>query len=1078
MQYYKRTSVGRRFDSKMAAVGRGAYESKILKATTSTDDYIFISEWLTENDSFYAIGRRRTDQRQLCKFKAPFKSGLFVWAQTSDDLCILSNIKYLDFCRKTDEYDDMEFQFDVTGISAIERLINCTKAQTGWKMFKIPTKSFWHAKSLYDTLNDSENVACNNYIKTTGVWTIETFIMLEMYLKHRNWNKCCVYSVFLNKQLDLIDTELLKYNTVSFDIETVSHEPHRLPTGEHKTDVIFSASLTVLSQTAKIHHTLLNIPCKDRRAIDYIKIEEQYDFDPVRKVSIVNNERDLLRQLCAILDAQRELFILLGYNSKNYDMMFIARRLVYLNMPEANNIYCQNGILIYGCKMIHIDMYLVISKYYANELKSFQLKAVCKECLEDSEKVDMDARDLRYVYKHIIDHGIGDGVFANWNVTLSKIAHYNDVDSLLVSKLWIKLGYDTFLLNVSKNYKISLSRLGQSYISEYLSNKILLDSFKHNVLFTQHHNKNVAFTSDAYLSYNNEKLSSSDGTCSFGGGFNYRDSKNVFDKVHMMDMVAYYPQLIEGFNLSHETVSIVTVGLLRVLRNRRLIDFKDSDVSMYRFCTHRALKGCRDHNELELYDEDVANVIESRNYINGSLDNASRISIADLDHLAVTDRLIIILQSKVGILSKIMAHQNWIRNAAKETKRMLNETKQQIDTLIMRSELGDLDDFFDPDDYEDDTDTGDDFQFQEDKYLLDNLLEEDDDEDLLLVKSRLKLITTQAMTRFTVGNLKRYKDMVLAEFSRINSQYRNLKIVNSSFYGLVGSTHGLLRGRHVAATATLFGRKFIIETAQTGQSIGCRVILIDTDSTFFVPAEHQQSSSSSSSSSIDADCIETIKAKLQSINGKLVLSEKVYSHVFVIAKKTYFATYNEPFSRGINKNGPRLWSDVMYMLYEKFIINKTEVTLKSLPEILNSIYTFTYEKLTIDKTLILCKINVKDVTEYKTATPVEKLMLRLRASTPTQVFGRSVNYFFQWLNSPKTVHLGIDYELDQTPISMLNLYKFYSKIHMSMYHILSMALIEANKKRGIYYTLNIDEFNKINCNEFIIARNTFIQTLQ
>ena len=44
---------------------------------------------------------------------------------------------------------------------------------------------------------------------------------------------------------------------------------------------------------------------------------------------------------------------------------------------------------------------------------------------------------------------------------------------------------------------------------------------------------------------------------------------------------------------------------------------------------------------------------------------------------------------------------------------------------------------------------------------------------------------------------------------------------------------------------------------------------------------------------------------------------------------------------------------------------------------------------------------------------------------------------------------------------------------MAIYSILSMALIITNKKRNVYYTINSDDFDKINIISFIEARQQF-----
>ena len=94
-------------------------------------------------------------------------------------------------------------------------------------------------------------------------------------------------------------------------------------------------------------------------------------------------------------------YILLGYNSKAYDMPYLLKRATYLNMKEMNNFYSHNGIITYGLKMIHIDMFMLISKFHAEELTSFKLANVVKSLLNNARKIDFDARNLRFIYENM-----------------------------------------------------------------------------------------------------------------------------------------------------------------------------------------------------------------------------------------------------------------------------------------------------------------------------------------------------------------------------------------------------------------------------------------------------------------------------------------------------------------------------------------------------------------------------------------------------------------------------------------------------------------------------------------------------
>ena len=954
-----------------------------------------------------------------------------------------------------------------------------------WYVYRLQTNTFQDSRSLYYQLNDSEKIGIAGYVKTPGIWTLETQIMIELYCIYKNWNKCHMYSVYMDHTLHTKeDTESIKFDTLSFDIETVSHEDTRIPMGHFKTDAIFSASFTKIcpSTGEKLHETIFNIPVntescdyKDKfsRISKLMEEDKSSDCGMERKITIFNNEVDTLKYICSRFDKMPSQYLLLGYNSKNYDMLFLLRRVTYLNMKhEMTQFNVQDGIIVYGTQMIHIDLYLVINKYFMNELDSFTLKNVAIKLLDSDEdnKVDFDARLLRYIYADIMkDNKVPEnGSFDKYKANIALLAHYNDKDALLVYTLWDTLQYNEFLLNVAKSYRICLSRISQSMVNEYLSVKMLIDSFIHGVLFTQHHNNNVAQNQDTLTYFNTEILSSIDGDTagSYGGGFNFRDAKNVSKNVEMMDMVAYYPEMMEGFNLSHETCAIYKVGALMKLTKNNQNSNIFRNIDMYRFCTHKSSP-----NNMMLHDTDLLNAIDSKRYTSGSLDNASKITAMDLNSLDHDERIVIIINNHRGVLSLIMQDRNNIRNVAKNTKRLLNQAIQNVQEYIQKKELQAMcandDDDFDPDADEDDEDEEEvineiDAIFNAKDYIIDRHINESENEELYLVQSKIRILNYNELMKLPMNILKSYSDLLKSEFVQINAQYRNLKIVNSSCYGLLGSSYGLLRGRHVAAIATMFGRKFIIKTAIVGRELGFTLILSDTDSVFLAPTNVK-----------DSTAAKQIIDRIKDINSCLQLNNKTYPMVFVIAKKTYFALYNEIFSRGINKNGPSIWVSILDNLVQKYIIEQADIYMSNVKPLLISIYLDVYKHMKVNKSIVLCNMNAKHYSEYKSQTPVKKLMDRILEQNSGYVFGKSIRYFHKWQNNPRTVCFALEYELENTPISMINLYKFLSKIKMAIYSILSMALIITNKKRNVYYTINSDDFDKINIISFIEARQQF-----
>ena len=99
----------------------------------------------------------------------------------------------------------------------------------------------------------------------------------------------------------------------------------------------------------------------------------------------------------------------------------------------------------------------------------------------------------------------------------------------------------------------------------------------------------------------------------------------------------------------------------------------------------------------------------------------------------------------------------------------------------------------------------------------------------------------------------------------------------------------------------------------------------------------------------------------------------------------------------------------------------------------------------------------------------KKLMKRIKASNENYEFGNSIRYFHLYENGVKTLVYALDHELKDTPISKINLYKFYSQIGKTMYTILAEAIDNTNTKRNVYIPYSHSSFTNDNLEAFILA---------
>lgn len=1028
----------------------------------NNDEHLFITNWVTNNTHIFGIGLN--DENKLFKFQTNLQPCLYVWSQNEQILkALLTHLhKYVDSSRAIEKVN-LDYKFLNNQTTLIDKFLKNNRYSKSWDLYKIYTTSFKSSKNLHTLLVESPTFSY--HIAAFGVWNIECLIMLELFLKYNK--DINIYSVYINKNLDILNKDKKStFNVVVFDIETVSHEDFRLPFGENKTDVINSIVLVDYKNNSDcVMHTIFNLPItnidEQEKALDMIKNNKKtYKYITKRKCTLVNSEEELLRETFKLLDKQN-YYVAIGYNSKTYDMPFLLKRAIFLGMPEMNKFYYKNGIITYGTQMTHIDMYQVISKYYVNELPNFTLKTVSTNLLDSTEKVSFNARYLRYIYKQIEDaNSIHDGEFKDYEINLSNMAYYNDMDSLIVLALWLEFQYEDFLLYVTRDYKLPFDRIAQTGVSEYLNNNIIYEGLLRHTICTAHHNTQISYNDKFYVQTNLNKLASSTKleSAGYGGGFNYRDKLEYQkDDVYAMDALAYYPEIISGFNLSHETTLLFTVQeLINIIKsNESEVIEMLKKCKIFRFCTHKNINATENINDLDLIDN-----LSAKLYIFNYNDNGSIINVQDLYSLNNDDRLLIIDNDSLGLLSSLITHRNKIRGIAKNTKKALESQIELCDEIIMDLELNtkgddDMEIDFDDDDnnIDENEDDGMEIDFDDDgadddttskvfdinNYTIKKSPSER--EEMYIVKSHYELLNKNDFMKFEnpIECVKEYQNYIKNDYIRVNCHYRNMKIVNSSIYGLLGSQYGILKGKNIAAAATMIGRKYIIEAAKFGHEINCRLVYSDTDSVFF-----------SIKNSTHPKPIRYIQDSINSLNSRIILNAKLYSNIFIMAKKKYIAQSGGIFSRGINKHGPVLWNQKLYEFYEKYICNDVDVYMSDVKNIFKNMFKDTYEQLKLDKTLILCTMYIKNDGDYKTQTPAKKLIDRITKEVPSYKFDNKITYFHIFKNNPHNAEFGLDFELDKFDLKKLNLYKFYSSIIKTLFTILSQAINITNKKRGIF----------------------------
>ncbi|UOT91766.1 DNA polymerase [Aratus pisonii nudivirus] len=1024
------------------------------------DFYLFVLDWYINKNEVYAIGLDEQNYLKKMKIK-DIQMGLYVWVLDEKKLkSLLVNLVHYSI-----EIVKLNNVYLNNGVTVFDSFVNKKRYEKNWMLYKIVTPTYGDSKHLYNII--SNNVTLAYHIAVLSQWNVSMFLMMEMHVKSNNY----IYCISLNNRFEYSNmvNQINSLPLVVYDIETVSNLDFRLPMGNFMADYIMSVTIII----DDVLYTLFNIPVTGQE--DLVKAENmiknvdtsKYYKIKNRKVYIFNNEIDLLNKMLDLFDSIATPYICLGYNTRGYDLPYILNRCVYLNIPHMVNFYFMNGILSYGKNMLHIDMNQVLVKCFKQELTSFTLKNVGKELLDDQidiQKVDFNARNLRYIYQYISERNSipEDGVFTSqmcnqiyeqWSVDLETLAKYNEMDCLVVLAVWDKLQYCDFIQYMSKHFFLPFTRCTLSKLNEYLSGNMIFMGLQEGVIFTQHYNNQVVSNDKFILKLDADKAAASEGTTTYGGGFNFRVGKSVHPVVYAMDAQAYYPELISGLNLSHETADIIHAKDLKAMIDQ-IPNFDESLYTFIKFCSHK-FDIVTKSKSIEKIDQTITPFA----FINYFKDNCRTLSYSEIE--PNNDKIVVIYHGRKGILSNIIEKRNKLRNVAKSNKKQVNNYIDDIQNMITEMSLDNNND-------QEDDEEGDDFDFDDDEddaqsskiYDIENYKikkMEDQTEEEYLVCIQLELLEKKSFSKFEnkLQAITDYSEHLKSEFVRINSHYRNMKLLNNSIYGLLGSSYGTLKGKTIAALVTMFGRMNIIEAAKLGDKINGSTVYSDTDSVYF----------DLSKALVDKPAL-YITNHMREKNKNVILNTKIYRNVFIIGRKTYIASLNDViFSRGINKNGPDLWKITMNDLYTRYIVKHEDLLCEDVSDLLMNIYVKAFEVIKANKSQVLKTMSIQDKNFYKKELPITRLMDRIEKEYPTYTFGNKISCFYKTIGDVSNIHFALDFELTKTNIEDINIFKFYSNIIMTYYSIISYAIESTAKfkKNTIikYSSLTFKKVNKI-----------------
>lgn len=1003
----------------MALVNNFNIEAQKLFLTCETsNDPIFVIDYIYANDKLFGIGFDDNFFPKKIKINVP--CGVYFLSKNYKTIYPLLN-KYIDF---TKTVDCVKENIRITRDCAIFHLVSNDELYNVYNLYFLPLTSFAGLDPISSCIKYSSNV-----IEMFKISNIYTQILCYNWLQGKT-------TPILNVKLDSDLNSFEIYNEpklpiISFDLETISSNAVRVPFGNYRNDILMTASFIERENNGNVFCKLwIYLPAKndsqkvimEQQSNEKIK---QYieDYDYKLKFNSIEiryffSEKEILSAIFDYFISYPTVFIALGYNIRSYDLYYLAQRATFLNIPEKTYLNFYHNSFSIGTKMIPVDLYLIFAKFYKLEFPSLKLKDVSSHLLKTQTKVDFPAVAYRFIFKDMIESQNINSQYAYKGVSYywKDIMLYNIIDSVLVLNLWEYLEYDGWIFNLSKIFHIPTRLLYQIKNNRFLGNYFTIESLYRNIAIVKSNYVCHLKVDENIFTYNDQNIYQNK---LFSGGFNYRIGQMFFHKIYMVDMLTYYPNLISSFNLSKETTALISKEQFD-----KISPFVKSweNVRLFKFVNHT-----KNPNDLP------PNVYE-RLFINGLIENVEEIlNVEQIETFNKNDQIIVIIQKSryEGFLPKLVSVQSDLRSLAKKESKKLEKT---IKLLKFDSEYNDTNNI----ERTDLTNT--------------NLLHG-------LVKPRTKILSTSELNLLDESAKKKYKYYLEKDYIRIQLMYRSLKIVINSIYGLTGCSFSFLESYTVSSITTAFGRKYIIETAKCARDFGFEVVFSDTDSTFLFPIK------------ISAN-IEAVKRHMLNIDKCLILNDKVYQNVLILGKKLYIATKDSDIlSKGINKNGPKIWTHFLFDCYTTFICKRKfeRLQLQDISDYLKLMYEQTYHEIEKDNETIFLELRCKDeISDYLTDTATCMYLKRQKEENAEFVPDKKIKIFYKFNNNPKST-VYENYQKYENS-SMVNLYKFYSSITTQMYKIFLTAIGRYYKKESLDFFLPFETFNLINIDAFLSTR--------
>lgn len=720
--------------------------------TSGDAPMVFVTEWLHDADgALVGVGCDRT-LRTVRMTVRSVRPGVFVVSNNPLTLRATCSIHGYEIT----VYENLQFRCN--NFQLHDLFVDPDLLTRSAMLVKITTNTFDEADRMHRVLrNDSRTY---RYACVTHYWDANKQILFETMVRRNASATSLEVPVIIHRWFDAYlrnyDCPAPRLPIITFDIETVSTDPQRVPTGEDANDILFTVSVhhTVESdnddELSGQLYTLVYLPIhrhpeslppppplttmdyervefvgNTRSAVDnrrslaeslrrrMLAMDEYPGYGAIENtVEVFVREIDLLRRTIELLRPQRPdtLHYLVGYNSLNYDIKYLLMRCAFYRL-HVNEFVWKEGYAL-GFQQMHVDMFRVARMRYS--LNKYTLSNVSRTILKD-DKADVDAVALRFTfmrmlkYQTLYTHEQYEELTNSNNIvypSLRDAIHYNNQDTLLVSRLVMVTGAIQFLRDHATACRMSVSSMNTNFdkIQQRILNQCLVKGLSRGIFLTtfkQSDRANVVLpyapsdranflelTLDIESELTTVDESDPSRRKKYTGGANFCLGEFDVDQVQEYDYRVAYPLLIDRKNLSDETCTVLPADIVMhmLFPETRYKKFDgthrtaheivarwvvDEDLVAYDYMSHSGVS--KTETKILYYQ-----YLYSGRYFGG------RVPLTR-DELYKRGKSLVILvlteRKRRGVLSEILASFNGDREIIKCKRKILQSVIDQINSL-------------------------------------------------------------------------------------------------------------------------------------------------------------------------------------------------------------------------------------------------------------------------------------------------------------------------------------------------------------------------------------------------------------